>query len=55
MAKENRSSKWAFLLYQESAPENYLDILDEIHVPFVLCPWHEKDVSKQTGEFKKSH
>ena len=23
MAKEKRSNKWAFLLYQESAPENY--------------------------------
>lgn len=55
MAKEKRSNKWAFLLYQESAPENYLDILEEIHVPFVLSPWHDKDVNRQTGEFKKPH
>lgn len=53
MAKEKRSNKWAFLLYQESAPENYLDILEEMHIPFVLSPWHDKDVNKETGEFKK--
>ena len=55
MAKDKRSNKWAFLLYQESAPENYLDILEEMHIPFVLSPWHDKDVNKETGEFKKSH
>ncbi|NQK15843.1 Replication protein RepB [Streptococcus suis] len=55
MSKEKRSNKWAFLLYQESTPDNYLEILEEIHVPFVLNPWHDKDVNRQTGEFKKSH
>lgn len=55
MAKEKRSNKWAFLLYQESAPENYLDILEELHIPFVLSPWHDKDINRETGEFKKSH
>ena len=55
MAKDKRSNKWAFLLYQESAPENYLDILEEMHIPFVLSPWHDKDVNKETGEFKKAH
>ena len=55
MAKEKRSNKWAFLLYQESAPENYLEILEEMHIPFVLSPWHDKDVNKETGEFKKAH
>ena len=55
MSKEQRSNKWAFLFYRESAPENYLEILEEIHVPFVLSPWHDKDVKKETGEFKKAH
>ena len=26
-----------------------------INVPFVLSPWHDKDVNKETGEFKKAH
>lgn len=55
MAKEKRSNKWAFLLYQDSAPENYIDILEQLHIPFVLSPWHDKDVNKETGEFKKAH
>lgn len=53
--KEQRTNKWAFLIYQESAPKDYLDILEELHVPFVLSPWHDKDVNRSTGEFKKSH
>ena len=55
MAKDKRSNKWAFLIYQESAPENYLDVLEEMHIPFVLSPWHDKDINKETGEFKKAH
>ena len=55
MPKDKRSNKWAFLIYQESAPENYLDVLEEMHIPFVLSPWHDKDVNKETGEFKKAH
>ncbi len=43
------------LLYKDSAPENYLDILESLHIPFVLSPWHDKDVNKETGEFKKAH
>lgn len=55
MTKEKRSNKWAFLLYQDSAPKNYLDILEELHIPFVLSPWHDRDINKETGEFKKAH
>ncbi|MGT2949648.1 replication protein [Streptococcus devriesei] len=55
MTKERRSNKWAFLLYQESAPDNYLEVLESMHVPFVLSPWHDKDINKETGEFKKPH
>ena len=55
MVKDKRSNKWAFLIYQESAPKNYLDILEEMHIPFVLSPWHDKDINKETGEFKKAH
>ncbi|KAA8711989.1 Replication protein RepB [Lactococcus garvieae subsp. garvieae] len=53
--KDQRSNKWAFLIYQESAPEDYLDILEELHVPFILSPWHDRDINRLTGEFKKSH
>ena len=53
--KDKRSNKWAFLIYEESAPSNYLEILEDIHVPFILSPWHNVDINRETGEFKKSH
>lgn len=40
--KEQRSNKWAFILYEESAP-NYLEILENLHIPFILSPWHDLD------------
>ena len=55
MAKEQRSTTWTFLFYEESAPKDYLNILEDLHIPFILSPWHDKDVNRQTGEFKKSH
>lgn len=55
MAKEKRSNKWAFLIYKESAPENYIEVLESLHVPFVLSPWHNKDFHSKTGELKKTH
>lgn len=42
-------------MYQESSPENYLEILESLRVPFVLSPWHDKDINSETGEIKKSH
>ena len=55
MAKEQRSNKWTFIFYQESAPEDYLAVLDDIKVPYVLSPWHDLDIDRKTGELKKSH
>ena len=55
MTKEQRSTKWTFIFYKESAPVDYLNVLEELHIPFILSPWHDKDINRQTGEFKKSH
>lgn len=55
MVKEKRSNKWAFLIYKESAPDNYMEVLEGLHVPFVLSPWHDKDIHSDTGEIKKAH
>lgn len=55
MTKEQRSTKWTFLIYKESAPENYLEILDGLHVPYILSPWHDKDYDNKKQEFKKAH
>ncbi|MFC6165690.1 replication protein [Lactiplantibacillus dongliensis] len=55
MVKDKRSNKWAFLMYQESAPENYMEVLNGMQVPYILSPWHDKDVNFKTGELKKAH
>ena len=55
MVKNRRSNKWTFIMYRDSAPSDYLDILDGTQVPYALSPWHDKDVNKETGELKKPH
>lgn len=55
MTKDKRSNKWAFLIYEESTPSNYRDILEQMHIPYILSPWHNQDIDQSTGLIKKSH
>lgn len=54
MAKESLVRAWNFIVYPESAPENWKSILSEHHVAFSVSPLHEFDV-EPTGEIKKPH
>lgn len=54
MAKETRTRNWSCIVYPESAPEHWRDILDELHIEWVESPLHEFDVNA-TGEVKKPH
>lgn len=54
MAKETRTRSWVFILYPESAPENWRSILDELHIEWIESPLHEYDTNI-TGEVKKPH
>ena len=45
---------WAFVLYLESAPENWKDILQQTGLPFCISPYHDKDVNPD-GTPKKPH
>ena len=53
MAKEQRSTKWTFLFYEESAPEDYFEYLRGTSHPFILSPWHDKDINRQTRRVQK--
>lgn len=53
--EDQRSSKWAFLIYKDCAPEDYKQALDQLHIPYVLSPWHDKDVNSATRDLKKCH
>lgn len=49
-----RTRTWTFILYPESAPDTWRDILNELFIEWVESPLHDKDVYPD-GEFKKSH
>lgn len=53
MAERTRS--FAFVVYPESAPENWRDFLDDAHVQWAESPLHDLDVNPGTGELKKPH
>lgn len=61
MNKEKRTRNWAMIVYPESAPENWKEIIGELHVPWICSPLHDKDVylkdgeGHKKGEFKKPH
>lgn len=55
--KSNHTSRirnFACVVYPESAPENWQDILAGFFVPAFVSPLHDKDVNP-TGESKKPH
>lgn len=51
----DRTRVWAAVVYPESAPENWRDILDAEHIEWAESPLHEFDVNESTGEVKKAH
>jgi hypothetical protein len=52
--KETRTRTWTIVLYPESAPENWRDIIDDMHIEWVESPLHDSDLNA-TGEPKKPH
>lgn len=57
MKSENASKRFrnfATVVYPESAPEGWVDILSDFHIPVFISPLHDKDVNP-TGEVKKEH
>lgn len=52
--KDTRTRNWTFVLYPESAPEQWRDVLDELHTEWIESPLHEFDTNP-TGEIKKAH
>lgn len=52
--KETRTRNWTCVVYPDSAPENWRDLLDELHIEWIESPLHEFD-SNATGEVKKAH
>ena len=49
-----KKRNWAFVVYPESLPGNWLDILRETGAPIAVSPLHDKDVNADENE-KKAH
>lgn len=55
MAEKNvKKRNWAFVLYPESAPENWIEQIQKAGVMAAISPLHDRDVNA-TGEPKKPH
>lgn len=53
--KDEKNRHWTFLVYPESAPENWKEILQETGLPFAVSPLHDKDLNADGVERKKPH
>jgi len=51
----NKKRYWAFVLYPESAPENWKDILQQTGLSCCVSPLHDKDIDEGTRKQKKPH
>ncbi len=49
-----KGANWCFILYPESAPKNWREILQKTGLQCAISPLHDKDINP-TGEPKKPH
>lgn len=49
-----KARNWAFIMYPDSVPENWREILIGFHTDMLISPLHDKDVNPD-GELKKAH
>ena len=47
-------TKWCFLVYPDSAPENWIQKLDNLHIPCAISPLHKPETEGEEEE-KKEH
>ena len=58
---DTRAKNWSFLVYLDSAPDNWKSIIDSWHLPVGVSPLHDKDVydlmteDHSVGDVKKPH
>lgn len=52
--RSERTRNWACIVYPDSAPENWLDIVKALHVDCLISPLHGLDFNAN-GEPKKPH
>ena len=50
-----KDRKWTFILYPDSAPSNWKEILQSTGLEICISPLHDKDINESSGELKKAH
>lgn len=53
-SKDTRTRIWTCVVYPDSVPENWIDIINDMHLEWVCSPLHDLD-KNATGEVKKAH
>lgn len=51
----NKKRNWGFVVYPESAPSNWKELLIKTGLPAVISPLHDRDINEGVGENKKPH
>lgn len=54
ITQSTKKRNWAFVIYPESLPENWLEILMQSGLPCAISPLHDKDINPD-GTPKKPH
>ena len=54
IANRHKKRNWAFVVYPESAPENWIEILQKTGLQVAISPLHDKDLDPD-GKEKKAH
>lgn len=52
--KNLRNRNYATIVYPDSAPQNWINILKDMHIPALISPIHNQDVAPD-GTLKKAH
>lgn len=50
----SKSRNWGLIVYPESAPNNWVDIIKDWHIKCAISPLHDSDVTSD-GTLKKAH
>lgn len=53
--KETKKRNWTMVIYPDSLPSNWVNILIETGLPIAISPLHDKDLNADTEEHKKPH
>jgi hypothetical protein len=57
LIRDDRTRNWNIIVYPESAPENWRDVIDKLHIEWVESPLHDRDLNETADDDveKKPH